>query len=98
MIDKVYVMFPPQTASADSESSEDDGTVEGEAEAELVGLRLRVRDYWGRFEVEEIVRVLADSVDLTAHTPLVALPAELRACAGRVRDGEKERLREREAD
>ncbi|MFN8777757.1 MAG: leucine-rich repeat domain-containing protein, partial [bacterium] len=35
-------------------------------------------------EAEEIVRVRPGSVDLTAHKRLVALPAELRACAGRV--------------
>ena len=35
--------------------------------------------------VEAIVRVRPDSVDLTAHTCLVALPEKLRACAGRVR-------------
>jgi hypothetical protein len=48
-----------------------------------VELRLRVRE--GEDEAEEIVRVRPDSVDLTAHTGLVALPEELRACAGRVR-------------
>jgi hypothetical protein len=36
-------------------------------------------------EAEKIVRLRPDSVDLTARTGLVALPVELRACAGRVR-------------
>jgi hypothetical protein len=48
-----------------------------------VKLRLWVRDYLDA--VEAIVRVRPDSVDLTAHTCLVALPEKLRACAGRVR-------------
>ena len=56
---------------------------ESSDEAELVELRLRVRE--GGVEAEEIVRVRRGSVDLTAHKRLVALPAELRACAGRVR-------------
>ena len=52
-------------------------------EAELVELRLRVRQ--GGVEEEEMVRVRPGSVDLAAHKRLVALPAEMRACAGRVR-------------
>jgi hypothetical protein len=56
---------------------------DGAGDSTQVELRLRV---WKRGEeVEEIVRVRPDSVDLTAHTGLVALPEELRACAGRVR-------------
>ncbi len=55
----------------------EEGQGEGKAEVEL-NLRMR----WGG---EEIVRVRPDSVDLTAHTDLEELPAELRACAGCVR-------------
>ena len=77
--------IPRQTVSKDA--------VVGEDEAELVKLRLRLRESRsvdtgavpGWDEAEEIVRVRPDSVDLTAHTGLVALPAELRACAGCVR-------------
>jgi hypothetical protein len=73
--------------------SKDDGAVVGEDEAELVKLRLRLREIRsvdtgavpGWDETEEIVRVRPDSVDLTAHTGLLELPAELRACAGCVR-------------
>jgi GTPase SAR1 family protein len=61
----------------------DDEDEEIEDEAEKVELCLWVRA--GADEVEEIVRVRPDRVDLSAHTGLVALPAELRACAGRVR-------------
>jgi hypothetical protein len=48
--------------------------------------RLRVRNGEGK-EEEVLVRVRPDMVDLSAeeHTGLVALPAELRACAGCVR-------------
>jgi Leucine-rich repeat (LRR) protein/GTPase SAR1 family protein len=56
---------------------------QGEDEAEDVELRLRVRG--GEDEAEEIVRVRPDMMDLTAHTRLVGLPEELRACAGRIR-------------
>jgi len=52
---------------------------------ELVELRLRVHKRWDADETEETVRVRPDAVDLSAHTGLVALPVELRACAGRVR-------------
>ncbi len=52
----------------------EEGQGEGKAEVEL-----NLRMFGGR---EEIVRVRPDSVDLTAHTDLVELPAELRACAG----------------
>jgi hypothetical protein len=45
-----------------------------------VELRLRVWKFGE--EVEEIVRVRPDSVDLTVHTGLVALPEELRAWMG----------------
>ena len=55
----------------------EEGQGEGKAEVEL-----NLRMFGGS---EEIVRVRPDMVDLTAHTGLVALPAELRACAGRVR-------------
>ena len=40
---------------------------------------------WMQGGGEEVVRVRPDSVDLSAHTGLVTLPSELRACAGRVR-------------
>jgi len=60
------------------------GDEAGEDEAELVELRLRVTEGPGKGEAEEIVRVQPDSVDLMAHTCLVALPEDLRACAGRV--------------
>ena len=46
--------------------------------------RLRVQSEEGE-EEEVFARVRPDKVDLTAHTGLVALPEELRACAGRVR-------------
>ena len=62
---------------------EDEGEQESEDNTQQVELRLRVRK--GVDEAEEIVRVQPDMVDLTAHTGLVALPEELRACAGRVR-------------
>ena len=55
--------------------------VEGEQESEdntqKVELRLRVRE--GDDEVEKIMRVQPDMVDLSAHTGLVVLPAELAA-------------------
>jgi len=48
--------------------------------------RLRVRNGEGK-EEEVLVRVRPDMVDLSAeaHTGMVALPADLRACAGSVR-------------
>ena len=46
---------------------------------------MRVRNTEG-VEEQVQVRVRPDTVDLTAHTGLVALPEELRACAGRVRE------------
>jgi len=36
---------------------------------------------WMQGGGEEVVRVRPDSVDLSAHTGLVTLPSELRACA-----------------
>ena len=61
---------------------------EAEEKDDRVELRLRVRQEphpWG-VEKIEVVRVRPDAVDLTAHAGLVALPEELRRCAGRVRE------------
>ena len=54
-------------------------------EAEHVELRLRLRGQRVGDDVEETARVRPDMVDLKAHTRLAVLPAELRACGGRVR-------------
>ena len=57
---------------------------EAEEKDDPVELRVRVRQ--GRGEKIEVVRVRPEAVDLTAHTGLVALPEELRRCAGRFRE------------
>ena len=77
---------------SEDEEREERGRSDGEEREEgngdteeLVELRLRVHKRWDADETEETVRVRPDAVDLSAHTGLVALPVELRACAGRVR-------------
>ena len=56
---------------------------ESEDKNHRVELRLQVRDRMLEEKIE-VVRVCPDTVDLSAHKGLVALPEELRRWAGRV--------------
>ena len=59
---------------------------EAEENDDPVELRLRVRQGYTNHEKIEVVSVRPDVVDLVAHEGLMALPEELRRCAGRMRE------------